>query len=105
MIIYDNIKVKRPLSDNDYTVVSSDYSYFFAVPIRLDQPNPFSAISSVPPPIDSSNLLMIQVEVMGCNILYFNNNGIIEKEVDHLTLKSVSDPNVSVLQILNFLDM
>ncbi len=109
IIVCDNIKVKRPLTNNDYTIVSSDYSYFFTVPIRLDQPcnniNPISAVTRMPPPIDSSNLLMIQVEVMGCNILYFNNNGIIEKEIDHVALKSVSDPNASVLQILSFLDM
>ena len=130
LIFYEPTKVRRPLNDHGLTMVTADYSYLFTVPVRVKneqkQPLPFAAVANLtstsphvprptkttkklstpptPSPSDCS-VVMVQVEVIGCNILYFNNYGMVEKKVDHIALKSVSDPNISVTQLIEFIGM
>lgn len=99
LLFYRNTKIIPPRSmQKDHTIVISQLTYLFTVPFKKAMAANEVSTSGW------NSLSLVEVELAGCNILYFNEQGMIEKDIAQLTFKSISDPLVSAQDIMAFMN-
>ena len=81
------------------TVVVAPYSYFFTIVLPVEgervQEGPI-VVSTLSP----SLYRLVQVELAGCKVNYYNSDNVIVRQSQHMALKWCSDPSLSPIQVL-----
>jgi hypothetical protein len=80
------------------TVVIAPYTYFFTVAVKISDANNESHQSNSTN--KSSAMKLIQIEVVGCKVNYYNIDNKIVRQAEHIALKSCSDPSLSTADII-----
>ncbi len=52
---------------------------------------------------DEDSIILVKIELSGCNVLYFNDQGLVFRTADHLSVRSISHPMVKYTDLVNFM--